>query len=100
MKGERVNPEEIDKLFCDLPSQITVEYYCEYTGSMHAQSLGRRRKMTRKGTIAQKVKAGPNSYFVVELEPEARPGKQGRYKQAFFFSDILAGKIKVRGVEG
>jgi hypothetical protein len=49
--------------------------------------------------VRQKINKGARSSVAVEIQPERGSGKRGRYKANFRVTDIMAGLVKLQGVE-
>jgi hypothetical protein len=99
-------------------SRVLVTYNCEYMGmepaakdkvvhkrlktESHAtdRAAGRMDKTwTRPAVVRQKINKGARSSVAVEIQPEQGTGKRGRYMANFRVTDIMAGLVKLQGVE-
>lgn len=73
---------------------IRIEYEREYNGALPTEK-GRRKTTKRWGKVVKKVKHSDGAYFTVEVIPENRTGKRGRYRLAFQFVDLITGRVKL-----
>lgn len=90
-------PKSLDEAYRDFPGvgrKIRIEYHREYKGGIEDETA-KPKKTKRWGKVVQKVRHCEGSYFTVELIPEGRQGKRGRYRLSFQFVDLITGRVKL-----
>jgi len=100
-----IRSEAIDELYRTFPavgSKVKITYVCEYSGqttkynSKKPAKGSRTNKLwTRKAVVVQKAHRGMCSHFTVEILPEAKVGRSGRYKVSFNMRDVALGLVRV-----
>jgi len=99
---ERIyTPGSIDEAYNNFPAigrRIRIEYYREYSGALQSENITKKKNVKRWAKVVQKVRHNEGSFFTVEVIPEQRAGKRGRYKLAFQFVDLITGRVKVSEV--
>lgn len=95
---------EVVKRLHALPAvgaRVKVTYNCEYMGMESAardggrKSSNRDKKWTRYAIVTQKTYNGARSSVTMEIQPDTKCGKRGRYKISFMAVDVINGDVKI-----